>query len=180
MRNIFNRRLSVKLQIWSALLGNWRSLPLLFGFLKGFHFFLVGFKLVHFGLFISRPLCKLLLKSNWVEWHLMPDHTHSTCSTWLLPSSTTLWPLDLLMDFLESRKPLLYAHGCWFSCLLLLELSPLIRSHWCALLCLHHGRPVRLLSDVSHHWDPETTSTSSGSCAQATQGNASWGFLEVS
>ena len=177
MCNIFNRRLSVKLQIWSALLSNWRSLSLLFGFLKGFHLFLVGFELVHFGLFIRGSLGKLFLKSNWVEWR--SHHAHSTCSTWLISPGATGGPLHLLMDFLESGKSLLYAHRC-FSCLLLLKLSPLISRHWCTLLCLNHGRPVRLLGDVAHHWDPETAPTSSGSCAQATQSNASWRFLQVS
>jgi hypothetical protein len=111
----------------------------------------------------------------------MFHHCHSTCSTWLLSPVSTGWSLDLLMHFFESSESFLYTHRSFCALLLLsLKLSSLECCQWRTLLSLHHGRPIWLLSNISHHWDPETATTSSGSCPKATKlDGTSRRFLKV-
>ena len=169
----------IKLQIIGALLCDWGPLPLFLSLLKCFHFFLMGFELLHLGLFFGCTLGQFLLKGNWVERHLMP-HSHSTNSTWLLPPST-LGPFDFLMYFFESGKPFLNTHRSIRTLLLLcLKLSPLIRSKRGALLGLDHRRPIRLRGDVPHYWNSETATSRGGSCTKTRKGHStSWRFLEI-
>lgn len=133
----------VQLEICCRLLGHRRFLTHFLCLLKCLHFLLMGFELFHFSLFFSRTFGELFLEGDWVKRHLMFHHSHSTCSTWRLPSGATAWSLNLLMNFFESSESFLNTHGsiCTFL-LLLFELTSLVSCQWCALLCVNHRGPI--------------------------------------